>query len=76
MCALLRALPAELPVPTPRSGQKIKIVRHNAPALANLHGQLLTLSGGCDATLLPGISPFQLDETDRRSGDRSERLGG
>jgi len=56
--ALLRALTAELPPQAPKPGQKVKVVRHNAPAIANLHGLLLTLSEGSDATLLPGISPL------------------
>lgn len=56
--ALLRALTAKLPTQKPRLGQKIKIVRHNTPAIENLHGELLTLAGGCDATLIPGISPL------------------
>jgi transposase len=55
---LLRALTAELPVQAPRPGQKVKIVRHNTPAIENLHGQLLTLAGGRDATLIPGLSPL------------------
>lgn len=56
--ALLRALNAERAPQEPAPGQKVKIVRHNAPAIINLHGQLLTLAGGCDATLIPGISPL------------------
>lgn len=55
---LLRALTAQLPVQAPRPGQKVKIVRHNTPAIGNLHGQLLTLAGGRDATLIPGLSPL------------------
>jgi hypothetical protein len=56
--ALLHHLNAAQPNPRPKPGQKVKVVRHNAPAIANLHGQLLTLSQGRDATLLPGISPL------------------
>jgi transposase len=56
--ALLRALTAGREPQAPKPGEKIKIVRHNAPAIANLHGQLLTLAEGCDATLIPGISPL------------------
>jgi transposase len=41
-----------------KPGQKVKTVRHNAPQIANLHGQLLTLAEGRDATLLPGLSPL------------------
>jgi len=55
---LLRALNAERAPQAAKPGQKIKIVRHNAPAITNLHGELLTLAGGCDATLIPGISPL------------------
>ncbi|MEI9896581.1 MAG: transposase [Chthoniobacter sp.] len=33
-------------------------MRHNAPQIENLHGLLITLSGGPDATQLPGISPL------------------
>jgi hypothetical protein len=35
-----------------------KIVRHNAPVIDNLHGQLVDLCDGRDATALPGISPL------------------
>ena len=55
---LLRTLNARREPQSPKAGQKIKIVRHNAPAIGNLHGELLTLFGGRDATLLPGISPL------------------
>ena len=55
---LLRTLTAGLAPQSPRPGQKVKIVRHNAPVIANLHGELLTLAGGCDATLIPGLSPL------------------
>jgi transposase len=34
--------------------------RHNAPQIADLHGKLVTLCNGCDATVLPGISPTNL----------------
>jgi len=33
-------------------------VRHNAPVIEDLHGKLVTLCEGRDATLLPGISPL------------------
>jgi transposase len=39
-------------------GRKKKVVRHNAPAIQDLEGELLTLCGGRNATLLPGISPL------------------
>lgn len=42
----------------PPPGRTIKLVRHNAPHIADLHGHLLTLANGRDATLLPGISPL------------------
>jgi hypothetical protein len=54
----LRTLTADLPPQAPRPGQKVNIVRHNAPQIADLHGHLLTLAGGSDATLLPGLSPL------------------
>lgn len=56
--ALLQELNSERPTRQPKPGQKCKVVRHNAPAIENLHGQLLTLAEGRDATLLPGISPL------------------
>jgi transposase len=56
--ALLQELNTERPVRAPKPGQKCKVVRHNVPAIENLHGQLLTLAEGRDATLLPGISPL------------------
>ena len=56
--SLLRTLNAQRAPQQPKPGQKVKIVRHNAPLIGNLHGELLTLCGGRDATLLPGISPL------------------
>jgi transposase len=58
IAALLQRLNAGRPRQQPKPGQKVKVVRHNVPQIANLHGQLLTLCGGRDATLLPGISPL------------------
>ena len=58
IAALLQRLNAERPIQQPKPGQKVKVVRHNGPQITNLHGQLLTLCGGRDATLLPGISPL------------------
>lgn len=55
---LLRALNTGRAPQAPPPGQKVKIVRHNAPVIANLHGELLALCGGRDATLLPGFSPL------------------
>ena len=54
----LDTMTASLPVQLPKPGQKIKIVRHNKPMISNLHGQLLTLCGGRDVTLIPGLSPL------------------
>ena len=57
--ALLRKVTREMPAPPPLApGRKIKIVRHNAPQIDQLHGLLRTLSAGVDATQLPGISPL------------------
>jgi transposase len=56
--ALLQTLNATRPSQMPKAGQKVKIVRHNTPQIANLHGLLLTFAEGRDATLLPGISPL------------------
>jgi len=58
VAALLDQLNAGRPPRSAQPGQKVKKVRHNAPQIANLHGQLLTLTGGRDATLLPGFSPL------------------
>lgn len=44
--------PVDVP-PGPR-----KMVRHNAPEIPDLDAKLLMLSGGRDATRLPGISPL------------------
>ena len=55
---LLRSLNAERQRCAAKEGQKVKLVRHNAPAIADLHGELLTLAGGRDATLIPGFSPL------------------
>ena len=55
---LLRTLNTDRPPQKPKPGQKVKIVRHNAPQIPDLHGQLLTLCNGRDAPLLPGISPL------------------
>jgi transposase len=56
--ALLKSLTAARPAQQPKAGQKVKVVRHNAPQIGNLHGLLLTLCEGRDATLLPAISPW------------------
>ncbi len=56
--ALLQRVTKDKPPQSPAPGQKIKVVRHNAPQIENLHSLLITLSGGPDATRLPGISPL------------------
>ena len=55
---LLNSLTEGMPIQAKRPGQKVKIVRHNAPEICDLHGQLLTLCGGRDVTLIPGFSPL------------------
>jgi hypothetical protein len=37
-----------------------KVVRHNPPQITDLHGEMVTLCDGRDATVLPGISPLGL----------------
>lgn len=56
--ALLQLLNAQNQPQAPKPGQKVKIVRRNVPQIPNLHGELLTLFGGRDATLIPGLSPL------------------
>jgi transposase len=56
MAVLLDRINQDKPPQSPESGHKIKVVRHNAPEIDNLHGKLITLTGGRDATQLPGIS--------------------
>lgn len=56
--ALLERLNRHRPPQAPEAGRKLKVVRHNAPVIADLHGKLITLTGGRDATKLPGISPL------------------
>jgi transposase len=56
--ALLQRVTADRPPQSPAPGQKVKVVRHNAPQIEGLHRLLITLSGGPDATQLPGISPL------------------
>jgi len=56
--ALLERINRDQPPQSPEAGRKIKLMRHNAPAIDNLHGQLITMTGGRDATKLPGISPL------------------
>lgn len=56
--ALLERINRDRPPQSPKAGQKIKTVRHNAPQIEGLHGRLITMTGGRDATQLPGISPL------------------
>ena len=56
--ALLQRINRDQPPQAPEAGRKIKTVRHNAPDIENLHGHLITFTGGRDATKLPGISPL------------------
>jgi transposase len=56
--ALLQKVTKDKPPQEPEAGRKIKVVRHNAPQIDQLHRLLITLSGGIDATKLPGISPL------------------
>ncbi|TCO93602.1 transposase IS116/IS110/IS902 family protein [Chthoniobacter flavus] len=56
--ALLQRITKDQPPQTPAPGQKVKVVRHNAPQIEGLHRFLITMTGGCDATQLPGISPL------------------
>jgi len=58
IAALLERINRTQPPQKPEAGRKIKTVRHNAPVIENLHGQLITMTGGRDATKLPGISPL------------------
>jgi len=54
----LRALNTTRPPVAPVDQRKIKKVRHNAPQIAGLHGQLHQLCLGRDASVLPGITPL------------------
>ena len=56
--ALLIRINRDKPPQTPEAGRKIKKVRHNAPAIKNLHGLLITMTGGRDVTKLPGFTPL------------------
>lgn len=42
----------------PRPGAKLKQVRHHPPAIDDLHGQMLTLCGGRDASQIGGLTPL------------------
>lgn len=56
--ALLERINRDRPPQEPEAGRKIKTVRHNAPVITDLHRHLITMTGGRDATKLPGISPL------------------
>ncbi len=56
--ALLQQITQDQPPQSPEPGRKLKVVRHNVPQIEDLHGLLITMSGGRDATHLPGISPL------------------
>jgi transposase len=56
--ALLQRMTKDKPPQSPDPGQKVKVVRHNAPDIEHLHRLLITLTGGRDATRLPAISPL------------------
>lgn len=58
IAALLERVNQDKPPQAPLPGQKVKVVRHNAPQIEHLHRHLITLSGGVDASRLPGISPL------------------
>jgi hypothetical protein len=54
--ALLNRITQDKPPANPDPDAKVKPIRHNAPKIANLHGLLITMTGGRDATLLPGFT--------------------
>jgi transposase len=56
IATLLDRINKDRPPQSPDKDRKIKKVRHNAPVIDNLHGKLITLTGGRDATQLPGIT--------------------
>lgn len=56
--ALLAEMTAGCEEIEPPTGRKVKLVRHNAPAIEDLHGSLVKFTGGRDASCLPGISPL------------------
>ena len=56
--ALLERINKDKQPQVPEAGRKIKIVRHNAPEIKELHRHLITMTAGRDATKLPGISPL------------------
>ena len=58
IAALLERINRDRPPQAPEEGRKIKTVRHNAPQIEGLHRHLITMTGGRDATKLPGISPL------------------
>jgi transposase len=54
--ALLKLINKDKPPVTPAPGAQIKIVRHNAPQIADLHTQLITMTDGRDVSQLPGFT--------------------
>jgi transposase len=54
--ALLVRLTKDREPCVPPPGTKVKVVRHNAPAIDDLHGKLLTLCGGADASQIGGLT--------------------
>jgi transposase len=56
--SLLKEITRDQPPQAPEDGAKTKRIRHNTPQIENLHGLLITMTGGRDATKLPGISPL------------------
>jgi transposase len=56
--ATLRECTVEMPPQERVAGRKVKITRHNAPQIEDLYGKLLTMCGGKDIQLLPGLGPL------------------
>jgi hypothetical protein len=56
--ALLQRVTKDKPPQVPPPGQKVKVVRHNAPQIDQLHRLLITVTDGVDPSRLPGISPL------------------
>jgi transposase len=56
--ALLTQLTQDREPCPPAPGTVVKPVRHNPPAIDDLHGKLLTLCGGADASQIGGLTPL------------------
>jgi transposase len=54
--ALLERINKDRPPSAPSAGGKLKRIRHNAPQIDDLHGQLVTMTGGRDVAQLPGFT--------------------